>query len=189
MKARLVHYWGGPLTAEHISSVGNPMVWWFAVFCLFVFGVGVASSFVYYVGWVRRSQAVALTDPMPSLGVALARVFCKRALLGGVLLVGYLGNWVPFVLIKRVCFNYHYLPALLTGIHMSAFLADIFLRALWRHRGLRGQVVGYAVLGVLGLVMLWSFLHFSPWTYGTTQTITQQRSRLWMKEWYPELNE
>jgi len=70
------------------------------------------------------------------------------------LLVGFMANLLPFILIKRVAFLYHYLPA---AIYINLFTA-LLLGNFWpKNKKL--------LIAVLGLILL-SFLIIAPLSYG-----------------------
>eukprot|EP01087_Luapelamoeba_hula_P001781 TRINITY_DN1158_c6_g1_i1.p1 TRINITY_DN1158_c6_g1~~TRINITY_DN1158_c6_g1_i1.p1 ORF type:complete len:405 (+),score=66.40 TRINITY_DN1158_c6_g1_i1:913-2127(+) len=215
MKGRLVHYWGGPLSTQHVSSVGNPAVWYLAVagiIIVFLLAIYVFFTvFLYQIAAPRSRARTKLPSASSSpshlhthhqhtqhqqhttFSACLQKILSKRIYLGLLLVIGYVGNWAPYVFIKRVCFNYHYLPALLMGCLICAYVWDIALKTLAKYttnnnssnKGKRMYLVAYLVYALLLGVIGWTFLHFAPWTYGSDATVEEQRSRMWIKEWYP----
>jgi len=84
----------------------------------------------------------------------------------------------------RVCFNYHYMPSLLVAMHCFALVIDIMLRITRRTRNKALVMVGYIVVLVLAVSILWCFVYFSPWTYGTSLTTDEHAARVWVKTWF-----
>jgi dolichyl-phosphate-mannose-protein mannosyltransferase len=121
---------GGSEGRGHLMIVGNPVVWWGTLIGLAAMGVAAALS-----------QA------------ARARLAPHRAALT-LLVVAYLINYAPFVLIQRHLFIYSYLPA----FTFSLALAVLGVEALGR----RGVALAWGV-GVLALVV---FFYLAPLAYG-----------------------
>lgn len=71
-------------------------------------------------------------------------------------LFGYFLNLLPFILVKRVAFLYHYLPALIFGILILALWVEKFLLAAPR----KALYLGLLILIVVG------FLVMAPLSYG-----------------------
>jgi dolichyl-phosphate-mannose-protein mannosyltransferase len=69
--------------------------------------------------------------------------------------LGYLANLLPFILVGRVAFLYHYLPALAFALLLFTILAGRFFD---KHSS-------FFYLGYLALVLA-LFLVVSPLTYG-----------------------
>lgn len=67
------------------------------------------------------------------------------------LISGYLVNLLPFILVSRVAFLYHYLPAL---------IFSILILALWSDRFSKKTLAAYSLLVVFG------FLAMAPLSYG-----------------------
>lgn len=93
-------------TAARIYCIGTPIVWWLA-----------AAGPTLLVAWA----------------VALPVLHARRALpwrllgVGAFLSVGYLVNWLPFVIVERVAFLYHFLPSLMYSLLLLGFMLDRLL--------------------------------------------------------------
>ncbi|KAF6001784.1 Dolichyl-phosphate-mannose--protein mannosyltransferase [Cyanidiococcus yangmingshanensis] len=87
---------------------------------------------------------------------------------------GWLLNLLPYIGVKRAAFLYHYLPGLIYGILLTAWLLD---RAPVS-RSMRAQI---AMIGIL--LSAAAYVYFSPWVYGLHLTIEQQRARRWLGTW------
>jgi dolichyl-phosphate-mannose-protein mannosyltransferase len=114
----------GPGQKSAIYMVGNPVVWW----------VGAAAIFMML--WLTMSKMIPLTKES-------AFVFA-----------GYIAAWLPFALITRALFLYHYLLALCFAILAVGYMLD---RVPKKFRNIDKI---YAALIVAG------FLIVSPVTYG-----------------------
>jgi len=82
---------------------------------------------------------------------------------------------IPFMIITRPLFLYHYIPALIFSILiMSFFITD---KIDFSKRS------GTLILGVISLFFLLGFLFFSPLTYGLPLSAESFDLRFWLKLW------
>lgn len=92
------------------------------------------------------------------------------------LYLGYLLNWLPFALVGRVLFLYHYLVPLAFSLAIfSSFWFD-WLNKNWQNK--RQLAVG----AILILVVL-GFLFFAPLTYGLPLSEKAYKLRVWLPSW------
>lgn len=145
-------------TQQYIYLQGNPIIWW---------GV-LAGVVVMAVGWLRRPQLFERhRGPLVFLGVA------------------WLVNYLPFVLIKRPMFLYHYffsfmfsLAAVSIGLGL---LAGWMTRskAVWQFPSRRAAALYWGIL----VVALASFVFFAPISYGLPLTDSGLADRIWLDSW------
>ncbi|MFL0809730.1 MAG: phospholipid carrier-dependent glycosyltransferase [Agarilytica sp.] len=109
-----------------IYLIGNPLVWWLSALAVAVLLLG-----HFKMPHWRDNQAFWI------LGI------------------GFISNVLPFVIVTRVMFMYHYLTALCFGVLLCAYLIDR-LNILEKK---------YAFPAFIGLIIL-GFLMISPLTYG-----------------------
>jgi dolichyl-phosphate-mannose-protein mannosyltransferase len=139
--------WEAPAVASGertmIILLGNPVVWWGALFAALI-GV---------VAWIARRRRFVGAD----YGVTL-------------LLAGAVANFLPFAMITRVMYLYHYLFALVFVTALAALSCGVL--AGWNepddtawHFASRRSAVVYA--GVVALIAI-GFVYFLPFTYGWT---------------------
>ena len=84
---------------SNIFLIGNPVVWWAVIFSVLI-----------------------------SCGLLFFKSFRKNlSWIFYVLILGYFANLLPFILIGRVTFLYHYLSSLIFGILILVFLCDKFM--------------------------------------------------------------
>jgi dolichyl-phosphate-mannose-protein mannosyltransferase len=127
-----VIFFGTSMGAGFISLVGNPVVWGGA-FALALIGIFLTARELMR---HRESRTVPL-----------------------MLVLWYLTALLPFALVGRVTFLYHYFPALLFSICIAAILIERFLAR--QPKSVR------AICAVAGLLLLaFGFLLSSPYTYG-----------------------
>jgi dolichyl-phosphate-mannose--protein O-mannosyl transferase len=96
--------------------------------------------------------------------------------------VGYFGNLVPYELIDRSKFLYHYTPALLVGVLLVATCAD---RA-WAWAASRGQahraLVGLACAALAATVAA-GFWYWGVFVYGVPLSHGEVQKRYWLPKW------
>jgi len=91
---------------------------------------------------------------------------------GVFLLFGWLTSLLPFVLVDRTSFLYHYLPALMYGELLAALLVDQLPRRL--------RVVACVALSTAAMV---AFLYWAPWVYALPRSSDWHQTRRWMARW------
>eukprot|EP00002_Diphylleia_rotans_P038088 TRINITY_DN8606_c0_g1_i2.p1 TRINITY_DN8606_c0_g1~~TRINITY_DN8606_c0_g1_i2.p1 ORF type:complete len:562 (+),score=86.98 TRINITY_DN8606_c0_g1_i2:62-1747(+) len=154
-------FWGGreesdpPGTRRYIYLLGNPLVWWFATATV-VFFLG----FVFYIPY----RITPLSEGQ------------KRFLKTGALLLGaYIFNWLPFILIARVTFLYHYMPSLYFSILLVGHTLDCFFPKNHPNR--------VRIFVLVGLIFVGTFLYHSPCVYAFPLTPAQRDARRWFSTW------
>jgi len=86
------------------------------------------------------------------------------------LLLGmYLASFLPFILIGRVMFLYHYMSALIFAIMLLAYNIS--------------QSNNKWVYSTLIVVSIITFIYFAPLTYGLPITPNHQAGRIWLTSW------
>lgn len=130
--------------------IGNPVVWWAS-------------------GYAMLFLLVNFVPKLPSL---LARAKPPPAGAAELFVVGaFLANLLPFTVIGRVMFLYHYLPALGFALLGLGLLLDRSERhARW-------------LLPAVGVLAAAAFVYWAPLTYGTELTRAQFDARFWVDSW------
>ena len=127
-------------TTSRIYLLGMPYVWW-----LVILGV---LAFLYMMA--RRVWGWRRLD-----------VDDRRVLLVGVLLiVGILANWLPFAPIERPVFVYHYFLPFILSVFLAALAFDRAMTCTSGSR--RARIVSATGIGL----MIVGFLLFAPFAYG-----------------------
>jgi dolichyl-phosphate-mannose--protein O-mannosyl transferase len=90
------------------------------------------------------------------------------------LLIGFFGQWLPWALVPRIAFAYHFLPAVPWG----ALAVGAGLAWLWR-RGPRWRMVAAAYV----LLVVGAFLFFYPIWSGVPLERPAFEHRLWLASW------
>lgn len=132
LNVKPVYYWnqeeiiGQAGWKAKIYLSGNPLLWWLA-------GLSVIFTL--------------LILCLPKVRRRLSPIFF-------ILLLGFFANLLPFILITRVSFLYHYLPSLIYAILILA----LWLARLWPK--------DKAILSIIMALILLSFVLLSPISYG-----------------------
>jgi dolichyl-phosphate-mannose-protein mannosyltransferase len=91
-----------------------------------------------------------------------------------ILLIGFFGQWLPWGLVPRAAFMYHFLPA----VPLGALAVATGLVELWRGSTPR-QVLAVAYVLVVAL----SFVYFYPLYAAVPMDKPALESRMWLKSW------
>jgi dolichyl-phosphate-mannose-protein mannosyltransferase len=131
----------GHTYTESVYLLGNPLVLWPLLVILIVAFLSVAFYARYrtdnlWEWWARKPLAHYFS----------AATFC---------LIVYVLNLMPYVAVKRSCFIYHYMPALMYAEIVAGLVLDQFVSKRWR--GIALQALAF--LAVAG------FVFFAPWVY------------------------
>uniref|UniRef100_A0A3Q3DMZ3 dolichyl-phosphate-mannose--protein mannosyltransferase n=1 Tax=Hippocampus comes TaxID=109280 RepID=A0A3Q3DMZ3_HIPCM len=169
-----IAYWLHPSTNAQIHLIGNPASW--GVSHLSLLGYHVMAA-IYL---LRRRRGI---KDLPD--AAWERFVSLGVLCGG----GWLLNFVPFVLMEKHLFLYHYLPALIFLHLLSAALLEHVYTHLLRYISLASlkdahrRVLLVCVFVVLACVFL-SYHAFSPLTFGSPElSANQLRALKWRSSW------
>ena len=133
-----------------IYLIGNPIIYWFG-------GLGIIFLLLYII-----FQKFDRNDN-----------YKKQRGLIIFLLGGYLLNFLPFILIGRVMFLYHYSVSLVFSIIIISFLIDTIKSLKLKKRA--------AVIFILSATL--SFVYWSPLSYGLPISEKESQERFWFKSW------
>lgn len=136
----------------------NPIVCWACAACVGLFMVGFLLSVRY------RDTKILSPSTRESLGYAMRTCIF--------LFWGWLINLLPYILVDRSAFVYHYLPGLIYAQLLSGVLVDQLPRPV-------------RVLVMVSLVTsaVASFLYFAPWVYCFPLTSEEHAARRWLPKW------
>jgi dolichyl-phosphate-mannose-protein mannosyltransferase len=98
-----------------VHAMGNPFLWWFALAAIFILSIKFIAGLVQILERRKYSQVAAHCDERidPPLFI----------------IVNYFANLLPWVLVTRCVFIYHYMGAVLFAILGLAWLVDTWLRS------------------------------------------------------------
>jgi len=134
----------------------------------------------------KRIKKRQIDDPSTtycSFWTHLQISFERHAVDSFVIWVGYFANWLPFCLIPRATWNYHYIPALLCAILCLSIVLHIVLEAALQYDdGLLLTFKFFCFSFVFAVGAMWLFL--SPWNYGIPLSDEQNEARFLFQSWH-----
>lgn len=100
-----------------------------------------------------------------------------------VLTIGFFGQWLPWALIPRIAYAYHFLPASIFGFLAVAVTLDDFWQLGTRQIGQgRPPIWRYAAIAY-AVVIVGAFVFFYPYYSGWPLTPDQFNARIWFDKW------
>ncbi len=94
----------------------------------------------------------------------------------GFLVIGWALHYLPFFLMARQLFLHHYFPALWFAIMTFCAVFDLATRNIHRYKKIQAA-------GVIVILAVWAYAHFSPLTYGDPWTRSQCEKSKWLRTW------
>ena len=165
-----------PFAATHeggqLKALGNPAVWW-----------GVTANFLAVTPlWVLLALRLRAWDAGAALYPATSAALDTLLIPFATLYAGYLLNLVPYQLITRSKFVYHYVPALMVGVLLFATAVEALLRFGGVWRGGAARWAARAAVAALFVTVGIAFLYWGlPYSYGYKISPKQHAAR--MCEW------
>jgi len=148
---RSVYFWAEGYEADreaHIYLLGNPVIWWTSAYAVLFLLVNLPP----------KCLAFAETGTFPM----------ERP--DAIIVLGYLSNMLPFIVVSRDMFLYHYMPALVFAILAIGLLLD---------RSGRRVVVGCGLLAAA----VCAFVYFAPLSYGVPMAKSSFDGMFWVDGW------
>ncbi|XP_068617129.1 protein O-mannosyl-transferase 1 [Brachionichthys hirsutus] len=162
-----IAYWLHSSTNAQIHLIGNPVSWGVANLSLLAYQLLAA----FYL--MRRRRGF---KDLPE------GVWCQFVALGCVCVGGWLVNFVPFFLMEKTLFLYHYLPALCYLYLLSPALLEHAHSHLLSSATSRRALCLCASAVLLSVFL--SYRTFGPLTYGNPELTANQLQRLkWRASW------
>ena len=149
----------------YLYLLGNPFIYWFGALSMIAMLVG--GAYVICRNIINKKKHAKAHAAHADVAEHAAR---EKAFL--FVVVGYLANWLPFILIGRVMFLYHYEAALVFSIIGIAYLIDSF-----KKRERPALIIAVIVIAAA------AFIYWSPLTYGTPLADDQLNARMWLSTW------
>eukprot|EP00742_Colponemidia_sp_Colp-10_P003298 GILJ01003511.1.p1 GENE.GILJ01003511.1~~GILJ01003511.1.p1 ORF type:complete len:499 (-),score=60.04 GILJ01003511.1:198-1628(-) len=144
-------------TIGRIYLTGNPPVYWVALLC-------VVLSLVVLLFLVGKAFENGYRRLVHTDAHYLKHFFLH--------LMGYVFNLIPFVLVARSMFLYHYMPALIHAVLLTALVFDYFFVN-------RSKNIQFGIAGVLLAVFVAGFIYLSPFVYASSLDRNDTRLKLW----------
>lgn len=160
------YYWqtDGDGLYGQIYLIGNPIVW-----------------------------AASLLGVFSLVALGFSRLFGKNKfeLKHFLLIVLFIGNWLPFALISRVMYMYHYIPAMVIGIIMLGVFVHDFVLPSFNKLSLIPKIgrvlvdpnVKLLLFCLVILSIAFGYFFYAPLTYAQKQSREQWSQRVLLKEW------
>jgi dolichyl-phosphate-mannose-protein mannosyltransferase len=186
---RGISFWQVKQDLKQIYLLGNPLIWWFSIgmTCLYVI--------------VFLLDRVIARRGVDEFGETLRRWWDRGV---GFFFLAWLLHWAPFFLMGRMLFVHHYLPSFIFSAIIATLVVEFVgrmsfenpvalmkgdaalaftlpLRA-WNFK--RPSLAYVTVLTLLTSAFIWSFLYFSPLTYGFSfNSVDDIKARKWVSGW------
>ena len=146
---RSIFYW--VKDTARIYFLGNPVVWWGSTVAVLLLAITLLRNFQFSISNFQSITNFQLKTRH-------------------ILLAGYALNLLPFIVIGRVMFLYHYLIALIFAVLILCYLIDI-------RKNSRKIFTGIITAAIA------AFLFFSPLTYGLPLSDKAYNARVWFASW------
>ncbi|CAL9738010.1 dolichyl-phosphate-mannose--protein mannosyltransferase 2 [Monosporozyma servazzii] len=98
-------------------------------------------------------------------------------------LLGWGLHYMPFVIMSRVTYVHHYLPALYFALIMLAYYFDVLLKAHAQFLQKIPKKVRYGIFISYFIILLGGFYHFSPISFGMVGPNKDFEYLNWFKSW------
>ncbi|TIB67779.1 hypothetical protein E3Q24_04041 [Wallemia mellicola] len=153
--------WGDHNTKYYL--IGNPVVWWTSSLALFVF---VAISLYHTIRERRRVRDVTKNE------------IDYFTYVGMIAFGGWVFHYIPFLIMGRVTYLHHYLPALYFAILVMGLVLDhlIFKRQI-------PERIKWFVFGLLAVNTIVTFYHFNGVVFGMVGPISKHKHLKWRNSW------
>lgn len=147
---RPIYYWYGSPDAQgnegRIYFIGNPLIWYGGL-CVMI----LLTLYTLFIFLLRKENQN------------------KESFL--LILLGFWCNLLPYILITRVAFLYHYLPSLLfLIIGLGYFMGTYFKKLPY-------------LFGIFCVLIVVLFIYFAPLSYGTYLNPSMYEARVWFPLW------
>ncbi|KAL2913659.1 hypothetical protein HK105_206819 [Polyrhizophydium stewartii] len=158
---RGISFWHSKTDGSTIYLLGNPLIW-FSAF----------ASVLVFVGY-ELLEAIAAKRSFAFVNLG----FLKEAVgAAWFFFLGWALHYLPFFIMHRQLFLHHYLPALYFSILLLGALFEVVTLKLRRY----GQLIAAIAFGAAAI---WTFLMFSPLSYGYEVSRSRCESLKWRSAW------
>lgn len=147
----------GQSLRTQIYLLGNPVVIYLVLLCVVIFSVMLFLA-------VRYRQTIHKS--------IVLRKFKGSKGNGTFLLFGWLCNLIPYVMVTRAAFIYHYIPGLFYGQLLCGLMVDLLPKR-----------VRLVIVVVLVSLMFAALIYWSPWIYAFGLTQQGHERRRWLPRW------
>jgi len=155
--------------------IGNPVVW------IASFALGVVASVFLFIS----SMMLLLGNPREDgIEMVLLSSFGRLLLPLSSLFIGWCDNVVPFALVPRETWLYHYVPGLLVAIVLMSVALECFSQVL-RVSSKEAHMAFKLFLLVVFVAVVMMFAYLSAWVYAIPLTNDEKESMFLFQSWRP----
>jgi dolichyl-phosphate-mannose--protein O-mannosyl transferase len=159
---------GGKTTVIDVHAFGTPVLWWFST--LAILGtLTIVALWIWRIGRDNRLRQVHLIS-------AVNLVSPINLSVGSFIAIGYGANFLPWMLVSRCTYIYHYMGASLFSFMALAWVLD----RVWQ----RPELHLRAIAPTLILICFVAFVFWSPMFLGLPLSREAFDLRMWMQSWY-----
>lgn len=154
-----------------VHGMGNPLLWWLsaAAFILSILILFNKIKFWLIIRWQKLTDKTQLKNQINS------QVLPTEYWLLFYLCINSLANWLPWMMVSRCTFIYHYINTL---------VFTILLVSWWIERGLYSPIKFFRVTAIsLVFVSIMTFIFWLPLYFGLPLSIEEWRLRIWFSSW------
>ncbi|XP_072286162.1 protein O-mannosyl-transferase 1 isoform X3 [Pyxicephalus adspersus] len=162
-----IAYWLHPKTTAQIQLLGNPIIWYSA-------NIGAILYTTLFLFYLLRQRRAIFDIPQGSWqALQMTGILC---------LGGWAVNYLPFFLMEKTLFLYHYLPALTCQILLLPPLFEHIHQHLLRSEALKNTFASLLLVWISSVFLTYRTL--SPLTFGNPAlSATELRSLQWKDTW------
>ncbi len=147
--------------------LGSPAVTWLSSIFLIVF---VITTLTYILRWKRQYNDFADSQKL------------DKFLMGGVYpFIGWVLHFLPFVIMARITYVHHYLPALYFAMIIFSFTVDFFTSGMVCTKTCKA--VRLSIFAILYTLIIGVFVYFAPISFGMTGPASQYAYLNWFSTW------
>ena len=158
----------GKTTVLDVHAFGTPVLWWFSTLAILGTLIVVA-LWLWRIARDNRLRQVHLIS-----GVNLVSPI--NLSVGSFLAIGYAANFLPWMLVSRCTYIYHYMGASLFSFLALAWVLD----RVWQRPELHLRAIAPTVI----LICFVAFVFWSPVFLGLPLSREAFDLRMWMQSWY-----
>ncbi len=159
---------GAKTTVLDVHAFGTPILWWFSTLAIFGTLIIVA-LWLWRIGRddrLRQFHLVAAVHLVSPINLSV----------GSFIAIGYAANFLPWMLVSRCTYIYHYMGASLFSFLALAWVLD----RVWQRPELQLRAIAPTVI----LICFAAFLFWSPIFLGLPLSREAFELRMWMSSWY-----
>jgi len=159
---------GGKTTILDVHAFGTPVLWWFATLAI----LGTLMVVALWLWRIVRDNRLRQVHLMSGVNL----VSPINLSVGSFIAIGYGANFLPWMLVSRCTYIYHYMGASLFSFMALAWVLD----RVWQRPELHLRAIAPTVI----LICFAAFVFWSPIFLGLPLSREAFDLRMWMQSWY-----